>query len=173
VATILAPSHVFAHRAGCDAVGAEALASICFTILDRLILAFDIGVRKVVSELLTKMFFGGFVRMHVLYHAVKEPIFGLEMMEELGRHGYDVGAGTLYPMLHQLEESGFLSVHTEVVAGKQRKYYRATPEGEAALEETKAKLRELVTEVLDDKPPETSIHSDQATGNRRKPKSQS
>ena len=35
------------------------------------------------SELLTKMFFGGFVRLHVLYHAVKEPIFGVEMMEEL------------------------------------------------------------------------------------------
>ena len=81
------------------------------------------------SELLTKMFFGGFVRMHVLYHAVKEPIFGVEMMEELGRHGYDVGAGTLYPMLHQLEEAGYLCVQTEVVAGKQRKYYRATPAG--------------------------------------------
>ncbi|MBV8381159.1 MAG: helix-turn-helix transcriptional regulator, partial [Planctomycetaceae bacterium] len=53
------------------------------------------------GDLLTKMFFGGFVRMHILYHAVKEPIFGVEMMEELARHGYDVGAGTLYPMLHQ------------------------------------------------------------------------
>ena len=92
------------------------------------------------SELLTKLFFGGFVRMHVLYHAVKEPVFGVEMMEELGRHGYDVGAGTLYPMLHQLEDAGYLSVHTEVVAGKQRKYYRATPEGAAALESAKSKL---------------------------------
>ena len=55
------------------------------------------------SELLTKMFFGGFVRMHILYHAAKEPVFGVELMEELGRHGYDVGAGTRYPMLHQLE----------------------------------------------------------------------
>ena len=116
------------------------------------------------SDLLTKMFFGGFVRMHVLYHAAKEPIFGVEMMEELGRHGYDVGAGTLYPMLHQLEEAGYLSVHTEVVAGKQRKYYRATPEGEAALEEAKAKLRELVTEVLHDKPPKPSIRSDPPPG---------
>jgi PadR family transcriptional regulator, regulatory protein PadR len=110
-----------------------------------------------VSELLTKMFFGGFVRMRVLYHAVKEPIFGVEMMEELRGHGYDVGAGTLYPMLHQLEQAGYLSVYTEVVAGKRRKYYRATPAGEAALEEAKAKLRELVTEVLHDKPPEPSI----------------
>jgi PadR family transcriptional regulator, regulatory protein PadR len=126
-----------------------------------------------VSELLTKMFFGGFVRMHVLYHAVKEPFFGVEMMEELGRHGYDVGAGTLYPMLHQLEEAGYLSVHTEVVGGKQRKYYRATSDGEAALEEAKAKLRELVSEVLHDKPPQPSIRSDQATGNRPKPKPRS
>jgi PadR family transcriptional regulator PadR len=126
-----------------------------------------------VSELLTKMFFGGFVRMHVLYHAVKEPVFGVEMMEELGRHGYDVGAGTLYPMLHQLETAGYLSVHSEVVAGKQRKYYRATSVGEAALEAAKATLRELVSEVLDDNSPKPSPSSDQATGNRRKLKSRS
>jgi DNA-binding PadR family transcriptional regulator len=111
----------------------------------------------VVGELLTKMFFGGFVRMHVLYHAVKEPIFGVEMMEELARHGYDVGPGTLYPMLHQLEQAGYLTSSTEVVAGKQRKYYRATDEGARALEEAKAKLKELVKEVIHDDPPTPSI----------------
>ncbi len=109
------------------------------------------------SDLLTRMFFGGFVRMHILYHASREEIFGVEMMEELGRHGYDVGAGTLYPMLHQLEKVGYLTSRTEIVAGKQRKYYRATPEGAAALEATKAKLRELVKEVIDNKPPTPSI----------------
>jgi DNA-binding PadR family transcriptional regulator len=123
-----------------------------------------------VDELLIKLFFGGFVRMHVLHHAVKEPIFGVEMMEELGRHGYDVGAGTLYPMLHQLEEAGYLNSYAEVVAGKQRKYYRATSEGAAALDEAKTKLRELVSEILQDKPPKPSIRSDQDTGQRRKPK---
>ena len=111
------------------------------------------------AELFTKMFFGGFVRLHILYHAMQEPVFGVEMMEELGRHGYDVGAGTLYPMLHQLEEVGYLASHTEVVAGKQRKYYRATPEGARALEDAKAKLRELVKEVLHDDPPTPSIRS--------------
>jgi PadR family transcriptional regulator, regulatory protein PadR len=115
------------------------------------------------SELLTKMFFGGFVRMHVLYHAVREPVFGVEMMEELARHGYDVGPGTLYPLLHQLEEAGYLSVQTEVVAGKQRKYYRATPAGAGALDAAKAKLRELVKEILHDDPPTPSIR-------RQKPK---
>jgi DNA-binding PadR family transcriptional regulator len=103
-----------------------------------------------VAELLTKMFFGGFVRLHILYHAIREPIFGVEMMEELARHGYDVGAGTLYPILHQLEEAGYLTSTTEVVCGKQRKYYRATPDGTKAMEEAKAKLRELVREVLHD-----------------------
>ena len=42
------------------------------------------------SKLLTRMFLGGFVRLHILYHAAREPIFGVEMMEELRRHGYDV-----------------------------------------------------------------------------------
>ena len=112
-----------------------------------------------VGELLTRMFFGGFVRMHVLYHAAREPVFGVEMMEELARHGYDVGAGTLYPMLHQLEEAGYLASHTEVVAGKQRRYYRATAEGARAVHEAKARLRELVKEVLHDDPPTPSIRS--------------
>jgi DNA-binding PadR family transcriptional regulator len=110
-----------------------------------------------VGDLLTKMFFGGFVRMHILHHAIKEPIFGVELMEELARHGYEVGAGTLYPMLHQLEEVGYLTSQTEVVGGKQRKYYRATAEGAAALDATKVKLRELVSEVLHDRSPEPSI----------------
>jgi DNA-binding PadR family transcriptional regulator len=98
------------------------------------------------------MFFGGFVRLHILYHAVKEPVFGVEMMDELARHGYDVGPGTLYPLLHQLEQAGYLTVQTEIVGGKQRKYYRATSRGGKALEDAKAKLHELVKEVLDDDP---------------------
>jgi PadR family transcriptional regulator, regulatory protein PadR len=118
------------------------------------------------AELFTKMFFGGFVRLHIIYHAMQEPVFGVEMMEELGRHGYEVGAGTLYPMLHQLEEVGYLVSHTEVVGGKQRKYYRATPAGARALEDAKAKLRELVKEVLHDDPPTPSIRSKRGSPGR-------
>jgi DNA-binding PadR family transcriptional regulator len=103
------------------------------------------------------MFLGGFVRLHVLYHAAREPVFGVEMMEELKRHGYDVGAGTLYPLLHQMHKAGYLTLHSEVVGGRQRKYYRATPRGTLALEEAKAKLKELVKEVLHDDPPAPSI----------------
>ena len=61
------------------------------------------------SQLLTKMFFGGFAHMHVLCHSVKQPVFGAETIKERGRQGYDGGAGTLYPMLHQLEKAGYLA----------------------------------------------------------------
>ncbi len=48
----------------------------------------------------------------------------------------------------QQEEAGYLSVRTQVVGGKVRKYYRATEQGRLLLEETLPKLRELVSEVL-------------------------
>jgi hypothetical protein len=41
--------------------------------------------------------YSGLIRLHVLHHAVKEPIFGLGMAEELARHGYRISPGTLYP----------------------------------------------------------------------------
>ena len=52
--------------------------------------------------------FFGLIRIHVLVHASHEPIFGLAMMEELAHHGYRIGPGTLYPLLHGLERSGLL-----------------------------------------------------------------
>lgn len=91
--------------------------------------------------------FLGFIKLHILYHAIEEPIFGLDMIRELQRHGYDMSPGTLYPILRKLYEAGYLEQQIEVIGGKQRKYYRATPAGEAALAEAMIKVRELVSEV--------------------------
>ena len=52
--------------------------------------------------------YSGLIRLHVLHHAVQEPIFGLGMIEELGRHGYKVSPGMFYPLLHSMEEKGLL-----------------------------------------------------------------
>jgi DNA-binding PadR family transcriptional regulator len=93
--------------------------------------------------------FLGFVRLHVLYHAEKEPICGMELMEELGRHGYDVGPGTIYPVLHQMERAGLLDARARVVNGKRRKNFRATAAGRKLLRQARIKLRELAGEVLD------------------------
>jgi DNA-binding PadR family transcriptional regulator len=102
------------------------------------------------DEPIVRHFFTGFIRLHVLYHAAKEPVYGAEIAEELVRHGYRLSQGTLYPTLHQLEQLRYLSSYTEVVRGKRRRYYRATPAGHKALNQARAKLLELVAEVVED-----------------------
>ncbi|WP_258096220.1 PadR family transcriptional regulator, partial [Klebsiella pneumoniae] len=47
-----------------------------------------------------KDLYGGLIRLHILHHAAEEPVFGLGIIEELRRHGYEMSAGTVYPMLH-------------------------------------------------------------------------
>ena len=95
--------------------------------------------------------FAGFVRLHVLYHADKEPICGVEIMEELRHHGYKIGPGTLYPLLHDLKASGHLSCSDEVVAGKRRKNFRITANGRKLLTQARSKLKELASEIIDDR----------------------
>jgi DNA-binding PadR family transcriptional regulator len=96
---------------------------------------------------ITRNFFLGFIRLHILYHATQEQVFGLDLIRELSRHGYSLSPGTLYPMLHGMEKDGFLQSNKEVVNGKVRKYYRATKTGKRALASAHAKVRELVNEV--------------------------
>ena len=87
--------------------------------------------------------YSALIRLHVLHHAVEEPVFGLGMLEELARHGYRISAGTLYPI-----QKGYLR-STEVRDGKSlRKVYHATRRGRAALAAAKAKARELFAEVV-------------------------
>lgn len=89
-----------------------------------------------------------FVRVHLLHHAAEARIYGLEMIEELRRHGYEIGPGTLYPILHELEANGYLKSENELAAGKLRKYYRVTAAGRKVLAQARTKIRELVDEVL-------------------------
>jgi len=98
---------------------------------------------------LLKHFYGGFIRLHILYHAAKEEIFGVEMMRELRRHGYRMGPGTLYPILHDLEKSGYMTSTEAVVKGKRRKNYRITPKGARLMAAARERLRELFSEVIE------------------------
>ena len=92
-------------------------------------------------------FFLGFIKIHILYHASKEPVYGLWLIEELERHGYKLSPGTLYPILHSLEKEKFLKSKKEIVDGKVRKYYITTEKGRKALSEAREKIKELVEEV--------------------------
>jgi PadR family transcriptional regulator PadR len=99
-------------------------------------------------------FFLGFIKIHILHHAAQQPIYGLAMLEELKRHGYALSPGTLYPILHSLENRRYLQQETRVVDGRVRKYYTATETGRQALAEVKEKMVELVDEVLEGHGPE-------------------
>ena len=101
--------------------------------------------------MLDREFFLGFIKIHVLYHAAKEPIFGVEITKELARHGYSISPGTLYPTLHRLAKEGYLESSSRVVNGRVRKYYQATAKGKLVLEQSKQKIRELVAEVIEEK----------------------
>lgn len=99
------------------------------------------------QEPILRKLFLGFIQIHILYHAKKEPIFGAWMIQELQHHGYEMSAGTLYPILHNLQKNGLLEVENKTVDGKVRKYYSITPYGEEVLLEAKSKIKELTQEL--------------------------
>jgi DNA-binding PadR family transcriptional regulator len=86
----------------------------------------------------------------VLYHASREPVFGLGMMEELNRHGYKLGPGTMYPLLHGMERRGWLKSERQRVGGRSRRVYVATRTGRDALKSGRERVRELFEELTED-----------------------
>lgn len=99
------------------------------------------------QEQIMRKLFLGFIHIHILHHAKKEPFYGSWMIEELEEHGYEISAGTLYPILHNLEKNGVLKVDEKNVEGKIRKYYSITQLGEEVLKEARAKAYELFKEI--------------------------
>ena len=93
-------------------------------------------------------FLRGAVRLHVLHHVADQEVNGAWMAEELGRHGYKISPGTLYPTLHRMEEEGLLVSRREVRSGRSVRLYGITDVGRAALAEERAVLAELASEVL-------------------------
>jgi DNA-binding PadR family transcriptional regulator len=104
-------------------------------------------------------FFRGFIKIHILYHVSREEVYGVQFIDELARHGYQLSPGTLYPLLHSLEDSHYVEREDRIVDGKVRKYYRITRSGVEALEVARARVRELVDEVLEEAPPAVSAIS--------------
>lgn len=91
--------------------------------------------------------FMGFIKLHILYHAGRDEIFGLDMIYELERHGYTVSPGTLYPLLHKMQSNGFLKCRSEIVKGKTRKYYSITKKGKSLLDNGLKQALELIKEL--------------------------
>ena len=92
--------------------------------------------------------FASFIELHILHHASEKPVFGLWLIEELGRHGYRISPGTLYPLLHSMESLDLLRNRNSIFNGKIRKYYSITPKGKRHLRRAKRQVAELIHEVF-------------------------
>ena len=85
----------------------------------------------------------GLIRLHILHHASKAEFYGQWMIHELANHGYTLSPGTLYPMLHALERSGYIRSRKEQQGRTFRRFYRATALGREANKVAKIQIREL------------------------------
>jgi DNA-binding PadR family transcriptional regulator len=108
------------------------------------------AISKYDSEQQDREWLSGFIRLHILHHATKEPLVGHWMIEELRRHGYRLSPGTLYPMLRGMEEKGYLRSVEKRSGRRFWREYRATASGRKALAAAKAKLRELFHELIEE-----------------------
>jgi len=93
--------------------------------------------------------YSGLIPLHILHHASEKPVYGLWIIEELGRHGYKLSAGTLYPLLHRLEKRGLLNSVAERSGKRIRRLYAITTSGRRALAEAKQKVKELFGEMFE------------------------
>lgn len=80
-----------------------------------------------------KSLISGNTDMLVLRLLKDKDMYGYQIIEELARQSnrtFELKAGTLYPLLHLLEQKNCLeSYDGETVAGKTRKYYKITDDG--------------------------------------------
>ena len=101
-----------------------------------------------------KSVIGGNMTLLILGLIENKDMYGYEMIEvlrERSQNVFELKAGTLYPLLHGLEEKHYLTSYEQEVPGKVRKYYRITREGKDYLEKKKAEWKEYsqaVTDVL-------------------------
>ena len=94
--------------------------------------------------------YSGLIRLHILHHACEDEIFGAGIIAELEQHGYKLSPGTLYPLLHGLEEKGYLRSSEERNGRQRRRVYRATPKGRKVLNAAKGKVQELFSELFEE-----------------------
>ena len=101
-----------------------------------------------------KTLVSGSMTMLLLKLLEEKDMYGYEMIDTLRKKScnvFELKAGTLYPLLHGLEEKGLLKAYEQEYAGKTRKYYSITKEGRGVLEAKKAEWNEYqsaVTNVL-------------------------
>jgi DNA-binding PadR family transcriptional regulator len=99
------------------------------------------SVPKPAPDLSSRAYWNGTIKMSL------SKFFILRVLHDRPMHGYDIARtverttngccspseGTIYPVLREFEEGGFVTYETEVVTGRERKVYTLTEKGQDAL----------------------------------------
>ena len=87
-----------------------------------------------------KSLISGSMTMLILKLLSEKDMYGYEMIESLrekSQNVFELKAGTLYPLLHGMEEKELLTSYEQEAGGKVRRYYRITREGKRCLKQKK------------------------------------
>ncbi|NLA87492.1 MAG: PadR family transcriptional regulator [Clostridiales bacterium] len=88
----------------------------------------------------------GSTTMLVLKLLDGQDMYGYQMIEELARrsdHTFELKAGTLYPLLHALEEKELISAYEKAGESlRPRRYYQLSRKGKKLLDEKQAEWTE-------------------------------
>ncbi len=90
---------------------------------------------KVSKELLK-----GSTTMLILEMLKNENMYGYQMIKKLSEKSqnvFELKEGTLYPILHSLEEENFITSYWDESTAKKRKYYAINEKGKKQLKERK------------------------------------
>lgn len=92
----------------------------------------------------------GSMAMMILRLLSEQDMYGYEMINTLRQRSqnvFELKAGTLYPLLHNLEEKYYLTSYEKEVLGKVRKYYSITRDGKRYLEQKQEEWKEYAHAV--------------------------
>jgi PadR family transcriptional regulator, regulatory protein PadR len=88
------------------------------------------------------------IPLYVLHHAAENPLYEHWMIAELRGHGYEIGPGRMYRLLHRLACKGYLLRNQQPSDSRYRKVYQITPSGRRALSLAKHRVQELFGELF-------------------------
>jgi len=94
----------------------------------------------------------GMVKLVILHQASIRPVYGGGLSKYLCGRGYKISPGTRYPLLHALEQAGYLRGHLKVNKGRLRKYYKTTALGQSCLSELRHQVCGILKEIIIDCP---------------------
>ena len=112
---------------------------------------------KPVPDFLSRAYWNGTIKMSL------SKFFILRVLRQKAMHGYDIARaverttsgccspteGTIYPVLREFEDGGYVTSLTEVVSGRERRVYTLTDKGREAFKVAVAAWMDVTSYLID------------------------